>query len=144
MAEAIFRHQIQQRGVADHYEIDSAGTGSWHIGDLADPRTRATLAKNGIADPSRARQVSRRDYSHFDEIIVMDDANWRDVMRDAPEARKAKITRLMDWHPQPTRSDVPDPYYGGPEGFDQIFRQITEASSALLDSLEGKRAELSD
>lgn len=135
LAECVFRHQVEARGVAHRFMIDSAGTGGWHAGNPPDPRVRCVAAENGIIVSGRARQVERADFERFDHILCMDHSNLSDLLRrGAPRDR----TRLfLSWDPGAAVEEVPDPYYGGPEGFEDVFRLVDAACAALLDALIG-------
>ena len=138
MAEAVFNHLLADRGLTEHYEVDSAGTGAWHAGELADPRTRTTLKQHNIPYDGRARQVRLYDFEHFDHIIAMDDDNRENLLRLEPSASE-KITLLLDWDQSAPAREVPDPYYGGPDGFEHIYTLITNACTELLAHLEKER-----
>lgn len=138
MAEAVFSHLAQEAGF--ECEVDSAGTGSWHVGDPADPRTLATLRTHGVPYHGRGRQVRREDFMEFDHVIAMDQANHRDLLRMAPPGTESKVSLLLEWDPKAPRTDVPDPYYGGPEGFEEVYRLVDAASRALLVALREEAA----
>jgi len=138
MAEAVFNQLLADRGLTEHYEVDSAGTGAWHAGELADPRTRATLTQHAIPYNGRARQVRLFDFDHFDHIIAMDHDIRQNLLRLDPSA-DSKITLLLDWDPNARTQEVPDPYYGGPDGFKHIYTLITNACTELLNQLEAER-----
>lgn len=123
MAEALVRHKAVLAGA--EVEVDSAGTGDWHIGGPADPRTLATLRRYGVAAPSRARQLRSEDFIEFDEILVMDRANRRAVLA-WPGAIPEKV-RLFD-----DPNEVADPYTGPPEGFERMYAQLDVAADRLL------------
>lgn len=125
MAEAILRHMIHEQGLS--IEVDSAGTGGWHAGESADPRTIATLRKNNIDCPGTARRLTREDFEEFDLLVAMDEQNMRD-MQTWPGARREKI-RLF------APGGIGDPYYGGPDGFDRMFHQIEAGCRAILDEI---------
>lgn len=128
MAEAVLRHLAAERGIADRIHVDSAGTGAWHAGETADPRTIATLQRQGIVCPGQARQLTTQDFTDFDLIVAMDDQNLRDITR-WPGARKEKV-RIF------TEGGIGDPYYGGPRGFDSMYYQIDEGCRAILAEIE--------
>lgn len=134
MAEALFRHKVQARRLESEFEIDSAGTGDWHVGEPADRRTLEELARNQVAPPGRARQLRSVDFERFDHIVVMDDANLRDALR-WPGSRAEKLSLLLDWDSKAIAREVPDPYYGGPEGFCDMFAMLDQATEALLEEL---------
>lgn len=114
MAESIFRKMVEGTEI----EVDGAGTGGWHAGERADPRTLAVLAKYGLPEPSRARQVRSTDFDEFDLIIAMDEGHVRELSR-WQNTDPTKVSLMMSWHPAPKTMEVPDPYYGG-AGFDSL------------------------
>lgn len=127
MAESVLRQMVE--GMDIH--VDSAGTGGWHVGERADPRTLSVLARYGLPEPSRARQVRSVDFDEFDHIIAMDEGHVRELSR-WQNTDPAKVSLMMDWHPTQVGEDVPDPYYGGPDGFEHIYRMITEACEGFV------------
>ena len=133
-AEAVFLKRIDERGVAHLFDVDSAGTGGWHAGERADPRSRAEGERRGYELVTRARQVVDADFERFDLIICMDRDNHSTLLdRGAPESR----TRLLlDWHPEGQVEEVPDPYYGGIDGFAHMYDLIEAACDRLLDELQ--------
>lgn len=135
MAESVFAHLVREAGLESEIEVDSAGTGDWHVGDRPHHGTRAILETYGIAEGSRARQIRTNDLDRFDYVVVMDNRNLRDVQeltrRDA--AHRTKIKRLMDYAPRATVLEVPDPYYTG--GFDEVYRLVRSGCQGLLDLL---------
>jgi protein-tyrosine phosphatase len=134
LAEGIFIHLARQRGVLERFRIDSCGTGGWHAGECADPRSIAVAAKYGIELPSIARRFDpRRDPVVFDWIIAMDRQNHRNLVKaGAPEE---KVRLMMSFHPDPPVDEVPDPYYGGADGFDRVYEMIRVACEGMLDEL---------
>jgi protein-tyrosine phosphatase len=141
LAEGVFQNLVRVRGLERHYQVDSAGTGSWHVGEQADRRSIDVARRNGVALGSRARQVHALDFSHFDYVIAMDRQNLADLRTLAGRhGGDAKIHLLREFDPEPGDHQVPDPYYGGPEGFDDVFAMVHRACSALLEHLEGERA----
>jgi protein-tyrosine phosphatase len=134
MRELVRREQLQ-----DLVELDSAGTGSWHVGDPPDARAAATARARGIALEGSARQVKREDFAKFDLILAMDNANLRDLLRIAPDDdARAKVRLLREFDPQGEGDlDVPDPYYGGPNGFEEVLDLVQAACAGLLAELRG-------
>lgn len=133
-AEGIFIDMIQRAGLTDQIAIDSAGTGSWHIGANADPRSIEAASRHNIELGSKARQFVASDLKRFDLIIAMDHQNLRDLRamtRDASLA--AKIHLLRSFSPNSDGDlDVPDPYYCGDQGFEQVFQICQQSLSGLL------------
>ncbi len=133
LAEGAFLHKLNQRGVADRFRVDSAGTGHWHAGERPDRRAREIAQRHGIVLPSRARQVTREDFQRFDHLICMDETNREDLVRwGAPQE---KLRLLLEANPASELREVPDPYFGGDDGFETVFRLIDAACDALLDEL---------
>ena len=133
LAEGLFRHHADQRGVADRFTIDSAGTGGWHSGEPADGRAREVAARHDVPVTSRARQVTRGDLRRFDHLVCMDEDNRETLLEMG--AVEGKLTLLLEHDPTSPIHEVPDPYYGGPEGFETVFRLIDSACAALLDRM---------
>lgn len=126
LAEGILRRHIETAGLAGSLTVDSAGTAAWHVGKAPDPRSVAVAARNGIAlSHLRARQVSDADYTSFDVILAMDADNLADLQARAPAGCRADIRRFL-------HRDVPDPYYGGPSGFDAVFRMLDQGCRDLI------------
>jgi len=133
MAEGVFRHLVTDAGLAAQIAADSAGTGAWHVGQPPDERAQATTARRGIdIAKQRARQVAATDFSVFDYVLAMDGDNLRDLNRAAPTAARSRIRLLLDYGTDEAADDVPDPYYGGPEGFDEVFDLVYNAAVGLL------------
>jgi protein-tyrosine phosphatase len=138
LAEGIFLHKLKQRGIEHRFRVDSAGTGDWHAGELPDPRTLAIAAKYGIVLPSRARQVTRDDFDVFHHLVCMDENNRRTLQHRGAPATKLRLMLAAD--PKAKLREVPDPYYGGEDGFEYVYRLLDSAGDALLQQLvDGKR-----
>jgi len=139
-AEGVFLHLLEREGLQQGFEVDSAGTGSWHVGNRADPRMRSAASRRGIHLPSRARQLEPDDLTRFDHILAMDEDNLSAIAslarRHAVSARIAPITSHCRRH---RAREVPDPYYGGPEGFDQVLDLLEDACEGLLEDLLEQR-----
>lgn len=137
LAEGIFIHLAQERGVLDRFRVDSCGTGGWHAGERADPRSIAVAAKHGIELPSIARKFDpRRDPADFDWLIPMDRQNQRDLRELGVPGEKLPL--MLDFHPSPPAREVPDPYYGGPDGFDKVYEMLRGACEGMLDELTAR------
>ena len=133
-AEEVFRHLVEERGLSERVVIDSAGTGSWHIGKPPDPRTIAAAGRRGYdLSALRARKVAEQDCAEHDFVIVMDTSNYETVSALCPDG---EVHRLLDFAPDHPERDVPDPYYGGEDGFDEVLDMIEEASAGLLAAVE--------
>jgi protein-tyrosine phosphatase len=137
LAEGIFRAQVERAGLADRIEVDSAGTGNWHVGQPPDRRMHATARQYGVSlDGQVARQFEARDLGAFDHIFVMDKQNLHDVLfldRDDRYGHKVRLFREFD--PEPGDYQVPDPYYGGDRGFDHVYEIANRTAAVLLDRL---------
>lgn len=135
MAEGVLRHLVQQRGL--RIEVDSAGTADYHVGDEPDKRARAAMQRNGISiDELRGRQVEQRDFARFDLLLAMDKSNYRDLLSLAPDdAAKEKVKLMMAFAGDASTSEVPDPYYGPDDGFDETFTLLEKACNGLLDAI---------
>ena len=131
LAEGVFRAIVDEAGLAERFAIDSAGTGAWHVGNPPDPRSIEIAAKHGIdISGQRARQVEARDFERFDTILALDHNNLSSMK---PMARHGTATvRLLLNAPA---QDVPDPYYGGPDGFEAVYQLVRAGGQKLLDDL---------
>ncbi|HET9260992.1 MAG TPA: low molecular weight protein-tyrosine-phosphatase [Acidimicrobiia bacterium] len=117
-------------------EVDSAGTGSWHVGNPPHHQSVAAGARAGLEIGGKARVINKSDFDRFDVIVVMDRANLRDVMGLAPDLEhRARVRLFRTFDPETDSEEVPDPYGGPDEGYDQTIAQITAAASGLIDSL---------
>lgn len=138
LAEGVFRHLVVERGLADLFEIDSAGTGDYHIGAPPDRRAVDIARAHGIRLKGRARAFEPGDLSRFDHILVMDRSILRHVrhVQEALGSGAAKVRLLRELDPLAgDDADVPDPYYGGTGGFERVYRMIARACRHLLDEL---------
>jgi len=134
-AEGVMRHLLRERGLEDEVEVESAGTGAWHVGSPPDDRATDAARNRGIALEGAARQVRPDDFEQFDLIVAMDRQNLRDLLDLAPDDEaRAKVRLLLD------DADVPDPYYGGGRGFDEVLDLVEEACEQLLDEVAGDLA----
>jgi protein-tyrosine phosphatase len=135
-AEAVMAGLLADEGLDDRVHVDSAGTGSWHVGHPADPRSRAAAAERGIALTSRARQVTEADFERFDLLLAMDRQNAADLRALAPDdAAASKVRLLREFDAAAARDgdlDVPDPYHGGPRGFEHVLDLVDAACRGLL------------
>ena len=135
MAEGVFLHKLRSQGLDAEYEVDSAGTGGWHAGDPPDPRSDDVARANGVPLVSRARQVTTEDFSRFDLLVCMDEENARNLA--AMGCPESKIVQLMAYHEASAHDEVPDPYYGGPDGFQLMYDLIDGALDRLLARMRG-------
>ena len=123
------RALVAEAGLEDEVEIDSAGTGAWHAGSSPDSRSTAAAARRGITLEGAARQVTADDFETYDLILAMDSENLGELRRRAPAGTEGKIRLLCG------DADVPDPYYGGERGFDDVLDQVHAACRTLLDEI---------
>ena len=131
------RHVVAKRGESAQWQIDSAGTGDWHIGKSPDPRTTAECAKNGISTAGqRARQLHQADGTRFDLLLVMDDQNLADVLDRVGPNATATIKKLGDFDPDNPGATIADPYYGGQDGFATNFAQVLRSCQAVAESMD--------
>ena len=136
-AEAVFRGLAEKAGLLDQLVIDSAGTSGYHVGESPDARAAAVARERGY-DMSQlvGRQVSPKDFEAYDYILAMDRANLRDLRRQCPAAFQDRIRLFLSFGEQFSEDEVPDPYYGGPEGFDRVFDMVEDASLGLLNTIK--------
>jgi protein-tyrosine phosphatase len=132
-AHGVFRDLVNRKGLAGRIEIDSAGTHGYHVGALPDQRAQQTALSRGFdLSDLRARQVKGNDFGRFDYVLAMDRENFLALQAICPPGGEHKLHLLMDFAPQWGMREVPDPYYGGQRGFEQVFDMVTVASQGLL------------
>jgi protein-tyrosine phosphatase len=138
-AEAVMARLVVDAGLDAQIELDSAGTGAWHVGSPPDERATAAAARRGIPTRGLARQVTAEDFATFDLVVAMDRENLRDLRGVAPSAEAAARVRLLrEFDPASDGAadlDVPDPYYGGPDGFGRVLDLVEAACAGLLAEL---------
>ncbi len=138
LAEGVLLHRLAEVGLSDRVYVDSAGTGSWHVGQRPDARSIAVAAKHGVELPGSARRVRLEDFFEFQFVLAMDGSNLEDLkgLESGSEA-DAVIRLLLEFDPEAAGElDVPDPYYGGPDGFDKVYEMVDRACEALVEHLE--------
>lgn len=137
MAEAVFRQHLREAGLDGRVEVDSAGTHDYHVGNPPDRRARQAGARRGYSlDGLRARQVEVADFGRFDYVLAMDMDNLQHLMRLCPPEYAHKLALFME-HARTFQSrEVPDPYYGGPSGFEQVLDMVEDASRGLIEHLK--------
>jgi protein-tyrosine phosphatase len=145
-AEGVMRALIDEQGLAHRVELESAGTGAWHVGSSPDARATQAAQARGVTLEGRARQVREQDFVDFDLLLAMDSENLRELRTMAPgEEERAKVRLLREFDPAssdgpPTRDlDVPDPYYGAGGGFDEVFELVDAACRGLLEEIRAER-----
>lgn len=140
-AQGVFRSLLAQRAPELSVEIDSAGTHDYHVGEPPDDRAIAAARRRGIdLSAQRARAVRAGDFDYYDLILAMDEENLRELRRRAPAHRHERIRLMMEFVPTAATRAVPDPYYGGPQGFEQVLDLLEEASEGLLLFVASRRS----
>ena len=137
-AEAIFINLIEKKGLNDRFIVDSAGTGSWHIGKKADSRMRFSAEIRGLNILSIARQINTKDFENFNYILAMDNSNFRDIIdlkNRNYSSDFASIKKIQDFRSVFKDEEVPDPYFGGDEGFDHVLDILEDSLSGFLESI---------
>ncbi len=135
-AEAVFRQLLKSKGVADQFEVDSAGTHAYHVGSPPDKRSQQAAKKRGLSmGHLRARQVQAEDYQRFDWLVVMDDDNRMNLESMFPMQRQDRVIPMMRFADSDRYDEVPDPYYGGEQGFEVVLDLLEQASENLYQFL---------
>ena len=137
-AEGVFKQKIKERDLEKLFVVDSAGTGGWHVGDLADPRMRETALSRGIELTSRSRKIEESDLYEFDHILVMDNDNLfavKSLIKDNQNPVSSKIKLILNYSKKAQVREVPDPYYGGQNGFEKVIDLLDDAMDGLIDDL---------
>jgi protein-tyrosine phosphatase len=137
LAEAVFRQQVREADLDDRFDIHSSGTGDWHVGEGADDRMRETARKHGLSlEEHEASQFEKKDLERRDHILVMDKSNLNDVLYfDEEDRHNGKVRLFREFDPQPGDYQVPDPYYGGRDGFENVYAIVERTAQTLLDRL---------
>lgn len=149
-AENIMNHLLQQRQLEGKVVCESAGTSSYHLGSPPDRRMNVAAQKRGLTLVGSARQFQPEDFAQFDWILAMDRSNYRDILSlDSAGAYRERVRLLCDFCRDRDQQEVPDPYYGGEAGFDNVIELLLDACNGLLDFLEsqqlaGGKSEISD
>lgn len=133
MAEGLFAEKVRTRNLEKGFAWDSAGTGAWHAGELADRRMRETALAHGLRLTSRARQVKAEDFTRFDWILAMDHENLRNLESLRPVGSSARLALMRDFDPEPGDRNVPDPYYGGQQGFETVYSILDRSTERFLE-----------
>ncbi|MFY0673153.1 MAG: low molecular weight phosphotyrosine protein phosphatase [Bacteroidia bacterium] len=135
MAESVFKEKVNQAGLASRFQVDSAGTAGYHIGEWPDNRTIATLNGHGIDYYSKARQLQKTDLEEYDFIMAMDHSNYADILMLKDGDSKSKIEMFRDY--DSTKGDlvVPDPYYGSMNDFKNVYDIVERCSANLLEAI---------
>lgn len=139
-AEGVFRKLVAEEGLVEHIEIDSAGTHAYHIGKPPDQRAQAAAESRGVdLSRLRGRQALREDMERFDYVLAMDRENHEHLLAICPDGLEEKIRLFLEFAPHRPEREVPDPYYGGPAGFDRVLDMIEEAARGLLEDIRTTR-----
>lgn len=142
-AAGVMRHVAQEAGLSGGLQIESAGTSDWHVGEMPDRRAWAEARRRGVELEDTARQFTARDFARFDRVLAMDASNLAALREIAPDAKaRGKIHLLREFAPGGEDApladlDVPDPYFGGERGFEDVFDLIEAACEGLLERLRG-------
>ena len=137
-AEAIFQYLIKDKGIGNQFIVDSAGTGSWHVGKKADARMRFAAKQRNINITSKARQIREDDFRKFNYILVMDNSNFNNVLdlkNQVNGSDFAKILRIQDFASIFNEKEVPDPYFGGDAGFDHVLDILEDSVNCFLENI---------
>lgn len=136
LAQGVFEEVLRREGLEDEVFVDSAGTGSWHVGSPPDERAQKSASLRGIdLGSQRARRITPDDCRSFDYVLTMDGENYRAVAALCREG-SAEVRLFLDYAPDRAESEVPDPFYGGPEGFEHVLDLVEAASEGLLKDIE--------
>jgi protein-tyrosine phosphatase len=135
MAEGLFANKVNRLKL-ENFKIESAGTSRYHIGQLPDSRMRETALQKGVELISRARQFKVEDFENFDLILAMDRSNFQDIVKITKDEKyKSKVHLMRDFDEKNPGSDVPDPYFGGQKGFEEVYNILDRSTQKLLDSI---------
>ncbi|MEX0721413.1 MAG: low molecular weight protein-tyrosine-phosphatase [Balneolaceae bacterium] len=136
-AEGVFIHKVKEAGLEDYFEIDSAGTAAYHVGEGANSKSQSTANKYGIHLPSKARKLEFYDLKHYDLILAMDSENYENISSlDAKKHFGQKIRMMREFDPHPGDGEVPDPYFGGMDGFENVYQVVERSTESLLEILK--------
>jgi protein-tyrosine phosphatase len=137
LAEGILKDKVVQKGLADYIKVDSAGTSGWHINEAPDRRSADIALRNGIKLDHVGRQLLSDDFSRFDYIIAMDSQNFNNIinLQDSNPDGNAEIYMIQEFDNKQSGHDVPDPYYGGPNGFQLVYDMMDESITNFLDHI---------
>ena len=142
-AEGVFSKLVEERGLEDRVSIDSAGTHAYHVGEPPDSRSARAAAQRGInLSHQRARRVSVEDFHQFDYVLAMDSDNFKHLAAMCPAGHEFKLRLFLSFAPHLEIRDVPDPYYGGPTGFERVLDMVEAAARGLLEDVETNLAQI--
>jgi protein-tyrosine phosphatase len=138
-AHGVFRQLVIDENLVEYIEIDSAGTHAYHVGNPPDSRAQQTAHSRGIdLSDLTARQARSEDFHEFDYVLAMDTDNFRGLKAICPAGREERLYMFLDFAPNVKAKEVPDPYYGGPSGFEKVFDMVDEASRGLLEDIKSR------
>lgn len=139
LAHGLFEHRVEEAGLSKAISIDSAGTHAYHVGNTPDPRSQQTAKRHGIdLSAQRARQVRESDFEQFDYVIAMDRDNHAILSAQCPAEHRHKLKLFLEFAPQLSETEVPDPYYGGDSGFEHVYQLIDAAADGLMADIESR------
>jgi protein-tyrosine phosphatase len=139
LAQGGFEDVLRREGLGDEVFVDSAGTGPWYVGAPPDERAQKSASLRGIdLDAQRARRIAPGDCQSFDYVLTMDEENYQAVAALCREGR-AEVRPFLDYAPERPESEIPDPFYGGPEGFEHVLDLVEAASEGLLEDIRQRR-----
>lgn len=140
-AEGVFRHLVEQEGLSEWIRTDSAGTHAYHIGEQPDRRAQQTAKARGVdLSDLRGRKAVENDFIEFDYILAMDDENYHNLEVICPSGLEDKLSLFLDFSKEYSENQVPDPYYGGDQGFNHVFDLVESASRGLLEDIKQRYA----
>ena len=132
-AQGIFETLVEEANMLERFHIDSAGTHAYHVGEPPDARAREAASRRGIRlEQQRARRVAPADFEYFDLVVAMDRSNLEDLHAICPDEHREKLCLLLDFAGRRSQLDVPDPYYGGAQGFERVLDLVEEGARGLL------------
>ncbi len=135
-AHGVFEHAVKQSGLSQQIAVESAGTHAYHVGEAPDPRSQKAAQKRGYDLSSQSSQkINKKDFLHYDIILAMDRDNYRNLLTLCPECHTDKLRLFMEFAPHMGIDEVPDPYYGGVNGFEKVLDMVEEASEGLFEYL---------
>lgn len=141
-AEAVFRHYVEKAGLLEHIQIDSAGTLDYHIGDAPDARAQRAAKQRGYDMSNlRGRQIEAQDFFHFDYVLAMDNINLVTLERLRPSSAQSHLGLFLEFAERHDEWEVPDPYYGGADGFERVLDMVEDAADGLLRHIRQRHIE---
>lgn len=142
LAHGLFEHLVNEAGLGEHIEVDSAGTHAYHVGEPPDPRSQETAGKRGIdLSVQRARKALAEDFHTFDYVLAMDRDNYALLREICPDDQTHKLSLFLEFAAELPESEVPDPYYGGASGFERVYDLVDAASRGLLAAIRERHFE---